>query len=126
MRCHSARQPLEHMHLRELPATVDFQWDKAHIGDSECEESICEECPVRLWRPLSRAILLARVRLVWVKDMCTGPPVVPKTVEEPRITRAPIDVAKESSYGRAWCCHAFVVRRVIWTLTRRRGFGPQP
>ena len=126
MRCHRDRQPLEHRNLRELPATVDCRWDKAHIGDSDREESICEECPVRLWRPLSRALLLARVRLVRVKDMCTGPPVVTKTVEEPRITRSPIDVAKESSYVRAWRRHAFVVRRVIWTLTRRRGLGPQP
>jgi hypothetical protein len=23
------------MNLRELPATVDFLWDKAHIGDSD-------------------------------------------------------------------------------------------
>ena len=126
MRCNRDRKPIENMNLRELPATVDFLWDKAHIGDSDRAESICEECLVRLWRPLSRALLLARVWIVRVKDMCTGLPVVTKTVEEPRITRSPIDVAKESSYGRAWCRHAFVVRRVIWTLTRRRGLGPHP
>jgi hypothetical protein len=59
MRCHRDRQPIEHMNLRELPATVDCLWDKAHIGDSDREESICEECLVRLLRPLSRALLLA-------------------------------------------------------------------
>jgi hypothetical protein len=96
MRCHRDRQPIENMNLRELPATVDFRWDKAHIGDSDREESICEESLVRLWRPISRALLLARVRLVRVKDMRKGHPVVAKTAEEPRIKRSPIDVAKES------------------------------
>jgi hypothetical protein len=47
-------------------------------------------------RPISRAILLARVRLVRVKDMRKGHPVVTKTAEKPSIKRSPIDVAKES------------------------------
>ena len=96
MRYNRDRQPIENMNLRELPATVDFLWDKAHIGDSDREESICEERLVRLLRPLSRALLLARVWLVQVKDMRKGHPVVTKTAEAPRIKRSPIDVAKES------------------------------
>jgi len=126
MRCHRSRQPLELMTLRDLPATVDFLWDKVHIGDSDREESICEECLVRWLHPLSRALLLAQVQIVRVKDMCTGLPVVTKTVGEPSITRSPIDVAQESSYVRAWRRHFCVVRRVSWTLTRRRGLGPHP
>ena len=51
---------------------------------------------VRLLRPISRSLLLARVRLMAVKDMRKGHPVVTKTAEEPRIKRSPIDVAKES------------------------------
>jgi hypothetical protein len=35
MRCNRDRKPIENMNLRELPATVDFLWDKAHIGDSD-------------------------------------------------------------------------------------------
>jgi hypothetical protein len=35
-------------------------------------------------------------------------------------------VERESSYVRTWRLQAFFVRRVIWTLTRIRGLGPQP
>jgi quinol monooxygenase YgiN len=35
-------------------------------------------------------------------------------------------VEKESWYVCAWRIHSFFVRRVIWTITRRRRLGPQP